>query len=49
MKKVIGKIRRKTQDSNYTGPDNNRLFVPYETMRKDFPLRGRFSRSDEAA
>jgi putative ABC transport system permease protein len=37
---IIGKIRKKNQDSNYTGPDNNRFFIPYETMRKDFPLRG---------
>jgi hypothetical protein len=37
---VIGKVRKKDQDSNYTGPDNNRLFVPYETMRRDFPQSG---------
>ena len=43
---VIGKIRKKTQDSNYTGPDNNRLFVPYEAMRKDFPLRGGMNTAD---
>jgi putative ABC transport system permease protein len=43
---VIGKIRKKTQDSNYTGPDNNRLFVPYETMRKDFPLCGGLNTAD---
>ncbi|MEN3335974.1 MAG: putative transport system permease protein [Blastocatellia bacterium] len=43
---VIGKIRKKTQDSNYTGPDNNRLFVPYEAMRKDFPLRGEMNTAD---
>ena len=35
---VIGKMRKKDQDSNYTGEDNERLFVPYETMRKDFPI-----------
>ena len=43
---VIGKIRKKTQDSNYTGPDNNRIFVPYEAMRKDFPLRGGLNTAD---
>jgi putative ABC transport system permease protein len=43
---VIGKIRKKTQDSNYTGPDNNRLFIPYEAMRKDFPLRGEMNNAD---
>jgi len=37
---VIGKIRKKEQDSNYTGADNERLFIPYETMKKDFPLTG---------
>ncbi len=35
---VIGRVRKKEQDSNYTGADNNRLFLPYETMRKDFPI-----------
>jgi putative ABC transport system permease protein len=37
---VIGRIRKKEQDSNYTGADNQRLFLPYETMRRDFPLNG---------
>ena len=38
--KVIGKIRQKFQDSSYSGRDELRLFVPYEAMRKDFPLIG---------
>jgi putative ABC transport system permease protein len=37
---VVGRVRKKEQDSNYTGADNNRLFMPYETMRKDFPMSG---------
>ncbi|MBI4473373.1 MAG: ABC transporter permease [Acidobacteria bacterium] len=43
---IIGKIRKKEQDSNYTGADNFRLFVPYETMRKDFPLPGNLNTPD---
>jgi putative ABC transport system permease protein len=43
---VIGRIRKKEQDSNYTGEDDQRLFVPYETLRKDFPLPGRFDTPD---
>jgi putative ABC transport system permease protein len=43
---VIGRVRKKEQDSNYTGPDNNRLFIPYETMRKDFPIPGENNTSD---
>src|SRR5262245_63497053 len=43
---IIGKIRKKEQDSNYTGADNERLFVPYETMRKDFPLPGNLNTAD---
>jgi putative ABC transport system permease protein len=35
---VIGRVRKKQQDSNYTGADDDRVFLPYETMRKDFPL-----------
>ena len=30
---VIGKIRNKEQDNNYNGPDNNKIFVPFATMR----------------
>ena len=37
---VIGRIRKKDQDSNYTGADNERLFIPYEAARKDFPMPG---------
>jgi putative ABC transport system permease protein len=37
---VIGKIRQKFQDSNYTGRDEQRLFLPYEAMRRDFPMAG---------
>ncbi len=43
---IIGKIRKKEQDSNYTGADNERLFVPYETMRKDFPLSATLNTAD---
>src|SRR5262245_11288149 len=43
---VIGRVRKKEQDSNYTGPDNNRLFIPYETMRKDFPMPGSVNTAD---
>ncbi len=43
---VIGKVRKKDQDSNYTGVDNERLFVPYEAMRRDFPLPGDFNTPD---
>ena len=34
---VIGTIRKKDQDSNYSGPDNDKIFVPYSAMEKDFP------------
>ncbi len=37
---VVGRVRKKDQDSNYTGPDNERLFIPYEAGRKDFPIPG---------
>jgi putative ABC transport system permease protein len=43
---IIGKVRKKDQDSNYTGADNERLFIPYETMRKDFPLTGGLNTPD---
>ena len=34
---VIGKIRKKDQDGNYSGPDNDKVFVPFATMSRDFP------------
>jgi putative ABC transport system permease protein len=46
---VIGKIRKKEQDSNYTGVDNERLFMPYETMRKDFPIPGNLNTPDSVS
>jgi len=36
---VIGKIRKKQQDSNYSGPDNNKIFLPFATMARDMPLK----------
>ncbi len=36
---VVGKIRKKEQDSNYSGPDNNKIFVPFATMMRDLPRR----------
>jgi putative ABC transport system permease protein len=36
---VVGKIRKKEQDSNYNGPDNNKIFVPFATMLRDMPRR----------
>ena len=40
---VIGRCRKKDQDSNYTGPDNERIFIPYEAARKDFPMPGQMN------
>jgi len=34
---VVGKIRKKEQDSNYSGPDNNKIFVPFATIVRDLP------------
>ena len=34
---VVGKIRHKDQDSNYSGPDNDKIFVPFAAMAQDFP------------
>jgi putative ABC transport system permease protein len=37
---VIGKIRKKDQDSNYSGPDNDKLFIPFSSMARDLPRLG---------
>ena len=34
---VIGLIRRKDQDSSYSGPDNDKVFVPFAAMARDLP------------
>jgi len=34
---VVGRLRRKDQDSSYSGPDNNKIFVPFAVMRRLFP------------
>jgi len=43
---VIGRVRKKDQDSNYTGADNERLFIPYEAARNDFPMPGEQNTAD---
>jgi putative ABC transport system permease protein len=37
---VIGRIRKKDQDSNYSGPDNDKVFVPFSAMTRDLPRVG---------
>jgi putative ABC transport system permease protein len=37
---VIGKIRKKDQDSNYSGPDNDKVFIPFSSMARDLPRTG---------
>ena len=37
---VIGKIRKKEQDSNYSGPDNDKVFIPFSSMARDLPRVG---------
>jgi putative ABC transport system permease protein len=36
---VVGRIRKKEQDSDYNGPDNNKIFVPFATMMRDMPRK----------
>jgi len=37
---VAGYLAKKDQDSNYNGPDNNAIFIPFHTAMRDFPDRG---------
>ena len=34
---VIGILEKKTQNNNYSGPDNDFLFAPYSAVARDFP------------
>ena len=36
---VVGRIRKKNQDSTYAGPDNNKIFVPFAAMARDLPRK----------
>src|SRR2546421_8269919 len=36
---VVGKIRKKNHDSNYSGQDNNKIFIPFAAMVRDLRLR----------
>jgi putative ABC transport system permease protein len=36
---VVGRLRRKDQDSSYSGPDNNKIFIPLEVMQRELPRR----------
>ena len=36
---IVGKIRKKEQDSNYNGPDNGKIFVPFAPMMQDLPRK----------
>jgi len=35
--RVIGVLEEKKQNSNYSGPDNDKIYVPYSAMARDFP------------
>ena len=41
---VVGKIRKKDQDSNYSGPDNDKIFVPFAAMAQRLPAHRRAAR-----
>lgn len=34
---VVGRLKKKDQDSSYSGPDNDKVFIPFTTMARDFP------------
>jgi len=36
---VIGYLAKKDQDSNYNGPDNSQVFIPFHAAMRDFPDR----------
>ena len=34
---VVGTLKKKEQNANYSGPDNDYLFAPYSSVARDFP------------
>jgi putative ABC transport system permease protein len=35
---IIGELIPKDQNSNYSGPDKSKIFIPFNSMIRDFPL-----------
>jgi putative ABC transport system permease protein len=35
---IIGELKHKDQNSNYSGPDKTKIFIPFYSMIRDFPL-----------
>ncbi len=35
---IIGELLHKDQNSNYSGPDKTKIFIPFYSMIRDFPL-----------
>jgi len=35
---VVGELKRKDQNSNYSGPDSKKIFIPFYSIARDFPL-----------
>jgi putative ABC transport system permease protein len=35
---IIGELLHKDQNSNYSGPDKTKIFIPFYSMTRDFPL-----------
>jgi putative ABC transport system permease protein len=44
---VIGELIPKDQNSNYSGPDKRKIFIPFYAMQKDFPLPHAVEGKDE--
>ena len=36
---VIGQIRKKDQEDSYSGPDNDKVFIPFSAAARDFPRK----------
>jgi putative ABC transport system permease protein len=34
---IVGRLKKKDQDSSYSGPDNDKVFVPFTVMARAFP------------
>jgi len=35
---IVGELIHKDQNSNYSGPDKKKIFIPFYSMARDFPL-----------
>jgi len=43
---IVGLMKKKNQNSNYNGSDEDKIFIPYHTMVRDMPPKEKYTAGD---